>query len=660
MIDRLVNALVESRNQAADDTLLEALRVGNEQEQTVVLAALFRRKTVYGLSGVIRRFADLPERLQRLVLAQAPQMHQALRESGRSDERALKIAAMKLIALSRQGALAHILGENLHDKDEAISRTACEAITALARWVATETRRLQREGPESDPSSVDVVSYLNTIEPSPRTPGTYEALIANRPEIEATVVRALDAHRGRHGQDLLRAALLLCDSSQSKVVQILHGPRHAGQSPMIRRLQQPPAAEHVAAFLVAGSHGQVRSHFGQVFAHIVEAPVLDAILRYTHLLKDHQLQICMHLVSRGAWWDEKELARDLERRTPQEAARIGEWLAASQIHDVLQDEKLEKLRQHAAADPGARLRLLRIAMRRKRGASVALIRSFLNDPDERLARLAAREIVRRRPPDFENLLLPLMTAAPLSVRKVVSRAVGHVGFEQFWERFDSMDRATRRQAGKAMLKLLPDGLARLARRLDHGSADTRIKALQVISELDLSEPLKDSIIPLARHANARVRSKAIALMGSSGIVPPDVLLERALRDADPRVRANAIEALDATRHEQLLPLLTERARSNHNRERANAIRALYRVSPETARTALLAMLSDPRSEHRVSALWAMRQLGLWQLVQEVGRLAREDTNMRVRRYALGVIRALADLVQQQKSAAAATTIRKAG
>ncbi|HRK32674.1 MAG TPA: HEAT repeat domain-containing protein [Tepidisphaeraceae bacterium] len=652
MIDQLINALVESRNEAADDTLLEALRVGNEVEQSMAMGALLRRKTVHGLSGIITAYESLSQQLQLQVLASAGHLHHALRECGRSELSERRVAALRLIAVSRQGRLSHVVAENLHESDEQVSKTACEALTALARWIATETKRLQKgEAAES----AEIGSYLDALpgmasENEARPLTIYQQIVGNRPDIENAVARAIDVHRGKHGHDLLRAALLLADWPDSKTLAVLQAGRHGGQSPMIRRLQQPPAAEHVEGFLLAASHAQVRSHFGQVFAHIVEAPVLDALLRKTHWLKDHQLQICMHLVSRGVWWDEKELLRDLDRRQPNEAAKVGEWIAVSQVHDVLQDDRLEKLRQHCTGDVGARLRLLRIALRRRRGASVQFIKSFLTDPDERLARLAAREIVRRKPLDYENILLPLMTTAAMSVRKVISRAIGHAGFEQFWQRFDRMDKATRRQAGKAMLKLLPDGLQRMSRRLEQGPADGRVKAMVMVQELQLIDRLKGSIFPLVQHANARVRSKAISLVGELPSVKPEVILEKALNDQDPRVRANAIEVLEETRNPEFVPLLTERARSSHNRERANAIKALHKMKVGTAKGALISMLKDQRGEHRISALWAMRQIGFWELVQEVGRMAREDQNMRVRRYAVGVIRTLAEIVQQHKDA----------
>src|SRR3954471_14732524 len=116
---------------------------------------------------------------------------------------------------------------------------------------------------------------------------------------------------------------------------------------------------------------------------------------------------------------------------------------------------------------------------------------MLNDPDERLMRMAAREIIRRRPSDYENILLQLMTNAPESVRKVVSRAIGQVGFDQFWLKFDRLDRPTRKHAGRAMLKILPDAVQRLRRRLTTGAPEQRIKAMQMAQELGLTDELRD-------------------------------------------------------------------------------------------------------------------------------------------------------------------------
>ena len=68
-----------------------------------------------------------------------------------------------------------------------------------------------------------------------------------------------------------------------------------------------------------------------------------------------------------------------------------------------------------------------------------------------------------------------------------------------------------------------------------------------------------------------------------------------------------------------------------------------------ATTQLTNMLRDARAEHRISALWAMKQMGVWQMVAEVGRLAKDDQNLKVRRYAFGVLRGIAEVVQAEKA-----------
>ena len=686
MLDRLIRTLVETENEAADDLLLQALRLGVESEQRVVLAALLNRKTSHGLSGVVLQYDDLPESLQRAILKDLKLFHHALAECGRSDDTSTRLAALRLIAIGRQGKLAYVISENLHKPEPELSKAATEALVALAHWGATETRRLQAgtaqeksadeevgkslrqpavaqsEGDDGSKNRPVIARYANLGAPDSGLSAiaqTYAHLMTERPEIEAAVARALSGHRGGHAQDLLRAALLLADWPGSKTLAILHTAKHSGQTAMVRRLQQPPDSEHVSAFLLGASHGQLRSHFGSVFSHIEQLPVLDALLRKTHWLKDHSLAVCMHLVTRGTWWSLSDLPRDVARRGVTEAASIAEWVAVSGLHDVEQDERIQVLLARVNADPhtqsadsvGARLRLLRIAMRRRRGASVSIIRSFLTDPDERIMRMAAREIVRRKPTDFENILLKLMTTATPSVRRVIGRAIGQAGFENYWQRFDRLDRATRRQAGKAMLKLLPDAVQRLQRRALAGAPEQRVKALQIIQELGIASAMQEALMQLCTDSNPRIRSKAVTALGEVPTAPSDLLVERLLNDTDARVRANAVEVLEARGDPQFVPVLAQRAMASTGRERANAIKAMHRMKVGAAGSSLLTMLRDERPEHRISALWALRQIGWWQLLNEVGNLAKADGNVRVRRYAVGVLKTVSELLREQKKAA---------
>ena len=662
-LDRLIAALIASKNEAADDALLEAMVLGAPPERNMALEALFRRNTTHGLTGLIGIYDELSGSLQTQVVKNVRLLHHAIREAGRSDRTDMRLSAMKLISLGRQGKLAYVISENLHNSSDVLSKAAAESLVQLAEWIATETRRLQKteisisddaELTLQDPEVVLQTAFTGEMHASGSVRTAYQELLDQRPEIEQAVARALDSHRGRHAPELMKAGLLLSDWPGSKTLAILHTAKHGGQSAMLRRMQQPPAAESVEAFLLGASHGGLRSHFGTVFAHIEEAPVLDALLRRTHWLKDHALQTCMHLVTRGAWLSESELIRDISRRDCGDAARIGEWIAASGAQDVVQDERLERLRAHAQAnDPqnfAARLRLLRIACRRKPAVG-HLLKSFLNDADERLVRMATREIIRRRPPEFENLLLQRLGNAPDSVRRVIGRAVGHSGFEQFWGRYEKLEKSIRKQAGKAMLKLLPDSIPRLARKLAGGPMDQRLQAMQMVQELKLAEQMVDTLVTLCTDASPRLRSRSVALLADVPNMPPDPLIERLLVDTDARVRANAIEVLETRHKEEFVPLLIQRARVGTNRERANAIKVMHKLRMNIFGASLQAMLTDPRPEHRISAMWALKQTSWWNLIGDVGRMAKADTDMKVRRYALAVLKAASDLIREQRSKA---------
>jgi HEAT repeat protein len=230
--------------------------------------------------------------------------------------------------------------------------------------------------------------------------------------------------------------------------------------------------------------------------------------------------------------------------------------------------------------------------------------------------------------------------------------VGQSGFEQFWNRYDKLEKATRKQAGKAMLKLLPDSIPRLSRKLAGGPLEQRLQAMQMIQDLKLADQMAEPLLAICSDPSPRLRSRAVSLLADVPTLAPDALIERLLVDADSRVRANAIEVLESRHKEQFVPLLIQRARAGSNRERANAIKVMHKLRMNVFGTSLAAMLKDPRPEHRISAMWALKQTGWWNLIGDVGQMAKADGDMKVRRYALNVLKAASELIREQRLKAA--------
>ena len=634
MFDRVLESLVQSKNPASDDVLLDALRLGSPPEQAVILQGILRRASMTSLVGVVDLYEKLGERLQRKVLEQVGALHHALREAGRSDLAIRRIAAIRLIAHARLGKLSYVLSENLRSGDETVAQTAAGALTSLARWVHRTTRNLQEN---FDALGIEERSHLT------------RQLVDNRAEIEQAIVRASDVHRGPRQVELTEAAALLCDGAGSSSLGILNTAKHRGQSALIRRVQQTPVdAESVPAFLMAASKANLRTSFGIAFSKIDEPRVLQAVLRRTHWLHDMGMSHCAQQVVQGAWCSLEWIDSHTQDITPAAAADVITWVEHFGAADSKKDAVVGRLSHMLANDAASKTRSLRSLRRRTTGKPLALLKQFAQDTNPEISRLAVRELMRLKTPEVDSILLSLMPTCDASVRRVIARAVGRSSFDNFWARFDTMPADVRRAAGRALLKLLPDMADRVRRLLDPTSPEKAVKAMQMAHELGLLESLRGAILPMCAHPNSRVRSKAVMLLGEFPQGVAEVLVEKAVRDSDARVRANAIEVMEqviervadgaaGSSNDKFVPVLSERARSGANRERANAIKALHQMRVGTATAQLIGMLRDTRGDHRISALWVLRRVGLWRLLSEVARLARDDEEVRVRRYAAAVL-----------------------
>lgn len=646
MVADALAMLARSPNEAADDVLLDALRLGGASEQPAVLRAILDRANVRSCTGLVETYEKLPDALQRDVLRNLGRLYPALREMARSDAASRRLAAINLIGIGHAGKLAYLLAENLNSPDETIAKAASASLSAMARWVVRSVKSLQTDHFPIDPGT----------DPSLARRLLWNDLNDNRADIEEVIARGAELLKGSRQHEMVDALLMLFENADAAAMALLNPTRGNVPVPLTRKLQLTPEAEHVPAFLLAASRCGVRHTFGVVFAKLDQTPQLEALIRRTHWLADHQLQLCLRQATSGAWCDLSAIASDALKRPAKQIPSVASWIVASGLTEAQQDDRLAQLAA-GCDDPVARARLLRRVIDRPSPQSTALLRLLVNDADPCVARIAVRALARAKPRDLEQTLLPLLNGSSDSVRRVISRLVGQNGFDVYWEKFDKMDRVLRQTAGRAMLKLLPDALDRLRRHLASGPPEQRIRAMQIVQELELAATFSQELVDLCAHSSPRVRSKAVMIAGQApGMTESDrrrleAIVERAASDPDARVRANAIEVMESRGPGKYVEVLIDRARSGQNRERANAIKALNKMNSGAVGKHLLAMLRDPRPEHRISAMWLLRRIAWWKLVSEVARLAREDDQGRVRRYALGVLQtAVGDLQNAKRRA----------
>ena len=171
----------------------------------------------------------------------------------------------------------------------------------------------------------------------------------------------------------------------------------------------------------------------------------------------------------------------------------------------------------------------------------------------------------------------------------------------------------------------------ISRRLLEPDTAGRVRALRIITVLNLVEPFSDKVYQLSHDGDPEVRSAATSALAAIPNATSKRILHGALRDPDPRVQANAVEAVDNSGDSEsttaeLLPMLG----SADNRVRANAVKALLKLGVREAAETLLRMLIDKDRAQRISALWLVDKMGLFTLVERISKMAACDADVQVR------------------------------
>jgi HEAT repeat protein len=214
-------------------------------------------------------------------------------------------------------------------------------------------------------------------------------------------------------------------------------------------------------------------------------------------------------------------------------------------------------------------------------------------------------------------------------------------FDRYWAAFDRFNDEEKVQFGQDMLALTPTVRGMINRCLMEPDTASRVRALHIITVLNLVESFADQVYRLGHDADPEVRSTATSALAIIPNATSKRMLHSALRDPDPRVRANAVEAVDRSGDSksattELLPMLS----ATDNRVRANAVKALLKLGVREAAKTLLRMLEDEDRAQRISALWLVDKMGLLTLAARISRMAACDADRQVRGRAQTLIESL--------------------
>lgn len=161
-----------------------------------------------------------------------------------------------------------------------------------------------------------------------------------------------------------------------------------------------------------------------------------------------------------------------------------------------------------------------------------------------------------------------------------------------------------------------------------GDHKTLLRVLNNLERLVDARRVAPRLLPLLRHPDPKLRSKAVRIIGRC--CRNAQWVARQLADPDPRTRANAMEAIWGIEDQASRDLLKKAAMDKDNRMAGNALLGLYRAGDPSAIGELLRTAVEGDAAFRLSAAWAMGESGDRRFHDALQALA-DDKDPRVRK-----------------------------
>ncbi len=615
---------------AFDDAAVdEALAVGTRELDGPYLRfaveVLLRRARPGGLPAVINCFHRLPAELKAHVVASAAAICPVLRTCIRSEGLQGRLNCLEIASCIGGEALAYLFDLGLMDVSPEVRGLAAAMLRQLAVRLVDDHSLLRVSHPGPEVASADAPASAGQIPQNDIDPAR---LTLRRQQLFEALLSGAQRYESHLRREVVEACMWFEPYLGSRLWDLVWQPR----SRLRRALSE---------LLMSSDEPQAACFLPQAMAVQAMRPYAVRALRerrdprwFRSVL--HGVQHAWPRVRR-AWSHVKDITY-LDMLEDGGWASLGEQeslavlIAASNMGTEKKPVLLERLMKNSTS-PSCRRQILLEACR-ARDWGTPLLRDVVQqstDPAE--VRMAAYGLLEANyEPLAGDLVRRLCSPGDAAADDLVGLTADLV-FWRLWTRFDSMQEE-RRAAALAGVKGFARYLAnRLRVNLAGASTSGRVRAVRMAGLLGLGDVLWRDMLLAAQDPAARVRSAAVQFLGGSDRFELQQQLRAALDDDDSRVQANAIETIDKAAWPDRVSLIAPKLDSENNRVRGNAALALVRAGDPRAAHVLTEMLEDPRAEHRITAIWAVKQLGTDAWLDRLVQVGQNDPAATVRRQA---------------------------
>ena len=513
-LERTLEVLSTTDNNAAAIVLLEALVHAEPRWQSRVLEALLQRRSEAAGNEVLRRWSQLGANQKLLVAGRSGWISDAVRAGLASTNEALfEGACLVAREVGDCGQIPYLVAAVFQGRSAALVERACQTVLPLVD-------RLREELNQSR-------DYRTRRSPQ-----------LQRAQVLGSLERAVRQFNQHGRRELVEALLLVADRRNATVSHVLRDPSDRAFAPLLDVLATSARSgiqELLLDYLddpltpLAALHAMMRRRdvtFVRLLCRKVGAaptPVVRSNLKRLEnipLLRQPsallqmldpaeqagavQLAICSSVP--------RQLALELIRCVLQEGSTAGRRCAASALG--------------AIGGPDA--------------SAVAM--QALGDDDAEVKAAIARQLRPRDIPDALLLLVSLLHAPQALVREAARECLADITFDRYLERYDSWDEETRIEEGRLLLRVDPHCIGRLVLELQSPSRSRQRRALEITQLLGLAGQVEPALAELAVDEDQFVRLEAVRLLASLATPLARELLRVAAHDKSALVQEAARQA----------------------------------------------------------------------------------------------------------------------
>ena len=519
-LEKTFGFLEQSRNQSTEALLLQGFQSPQPAIRHRALKSILKVGGRQAVSAVVEHWFDLDATERQLVLEQPRRLPNALRLALKSDQRVQLDAALEITAATTEPSLAPELVRLVEEETSAVRPQASQTLLSIVRTLC--------ESPRLD-SSASASSFAARRHQK-----------ATRDRVLECLEKSVERFVQHRSEAIAEAYLLLADPRSQLLRRCLRNPREPAMPVLTRILGETNDTQLVCGTLVELIQVPEAS---PAMLRIWSTRTDDAFLhafcsRIGRTPNEHVRSNLKRMKS--IRWLTGNLAH-LERLEPNEQVAVLHIvkLAKLDANDVFRIVEYLLLRGNSEVQ----LRAAEYLEDIRTPTADRLIARLVTHEDPSVKAIAISQLRDRRIPGASERLLEALDSEHAVVRNAARRAFPDIDMERYLASFDAQSPEAQRATGQLVLKVDDEAVTTLQAELRHGARNRRLRGLQVIDLLSVTEPCQEAIAECLHDDEYFVRLSAARLLGACRSSFARSALRDSLMDASASVREAAERAL---------------------------------------------------------------------------------------------------------------------